>query len=59
MLKMQDYIKFLNSITPSGVPPHSLRIKVGAVVTLLRNINLKAGLCNGVCYDYSKNDAKC
>jgi len=40
-------IKFLDSFTPCGTPPHKLRIKVGAVVMLLRNLNLHEGLCNG------------
>jgi len=38
---------FLHSITPSGMPPHKLRVKTGAVVILLRNLNPSQGLCNG------------
>ncbi|OMO65292.1 DNA helicase PIF1, ATP-dependent [Corchorus olitorius] len=40
-------IEFLNTITSPGVPAHRLRLKVGAVVMLLRNVNQMSGLCNG------------
>uniref|UniRef100_A0A914WKK2 ATP-dependent DNA helicase n=1 Tax=Plectus sambesii TaxID=2011161 RepID=A0A914WKK2_9BILA len=39
--------EFLYSLTPTGMPPHELILKNGAIVTLLRNLNIKAGLCNG------------
>ena len=40
-------IKFLNSLTPNGLPPHKLKLKIDAIVILLRNLNLNEGLYNG------------
>lgn len=37
----------LNRLSPSNLPPHTLHLKVGAVVMLLLNMNKKQGLCNG------------
>ncbi|KAF1766983.1 hypothetical protein GCK72_006941 [Caenorhabditis remanei] len=39
--------EFLNQMTPSGMPPHLLRLKKGAIVMLLRNLDVKNSLCNG------------
>ena len=40
-------IEFINSLTPTGMPPHKLTMKVGAIVMLLRNLDINRGLCNG------------
>ncbi|XP_065315478.1 uncharacterized protein LOC135924348 [Gordionus sp. m RMFG-2023] len=40
-------IEFFHSQTPSGMPPHKLTLKVGAILMLLRNLSPNKGLCNG------------
>ncbi|XP_051220245.1 uncharacterized protein [Lolium perenne] len=40
-------IDYLNSITPNGLPPHLLKLKVNCPVILLRNLDPHNGLCNG------------
>jgi hypothetical protein len=39
--------EFLNKMTPTGLPPHELRLKSGCIVMLLRNMDVRHGLCNG------------
>jgi ATP-dependent DNA helicase PIF1 len=39
--------EFLNSLTPNGLPPHILRLKINYPVILLRNLDPSNGLCNG------------
>lgn len=40
-------IEFLNSMTPNGLPPHVLKVKINSPVILLRNLDPNNGLCNG------------
>ncbi|GAA0158118.1 DNA helicase [Lithospermum erythrorhizon] len=42
-----DYVDYLNSLEPKGLPQHRLILKVNSPVILLRNINPVEGLCNG------------
>ncbi|XP_022873152.1 ATP-dependent DNA helicase PIF1-like [Olea europaea var. sylvestris] len=49
---------FLNTLTPNGISPHELKLKVNCPVMLLRNINPSEGLCNGTrltCRKFEKN----
>jgi hypothetical protein len=39
--------EFLNSQTPHSLPRHDLRLKLNVVVMLLRNFDVRRGLCNG------------
>ncbi|XP_019160467.1 PREDICTED: uncharacterized protein LOC109157040 [Ipomoea nil] len=40
-------LKFLNSIRVSGLPNHTLTLKIGSPVMLMRNIDHSLGLCIG------------
>ena len=40
-------IEFVNSLQPSGMPPHILELKIGCIVMVLRNIFPGSGFCNG------------
>ena len=42
--------EFLNTCELSGIPPHSLALKPGCLVILLRNLDQRAGHCNGTKY---------
>jgi len=39
--------EFLNSIAQGSIPPHILKVKKGAPLMLLQNIDPRYGLCNG------------
>jgi len=39
--------EFLNSLKTSGLPNHSIKLKVGTPIMLLRNLDQAEGLCNG------------
>ncbi|XP_074327996.1 uncharacterized protein LOC141665908 [Apium graveolens] len=40
-------VEYLNSINMPYIPKHELKLKVGVVVMLMRNLNQIMGLCNG------------
>ena len=40
----------INTMDFQGMPPHELKLKVGAHIVLLRNLDTKAGHCNGTKY---------
>ncbi|XP_073152119.1 uncharacterized protein [Henckelia pumila] len=50
--------EFLNSLCPSGLPPHRITLKVGCPIMLLRNFAPELGLCNGtrlICRNLGRN----
>ncbi|XP_022855671.1 uncharacterized protein LOC111376897 [Olea europaea var. sylvestris] len=57
-LEQSLYENFLNTLTPNGIPPYELKLKINCFVMLLRNINPSERLCNGTrftCRKFDKN----
>ncbi|XP_075515340.1 ATP-dependent DNA helicase PIF1-like [Primulina tabacum] len=53
-----DQEDLFHCLTPQGLPPHKLTVKINSPIMLLRNINPTEGLCNGtrlLCKGFSKN----
>jgi len=49
--------EFLNTLTPNGLPSHVLKLKIGCLVILLKNIDPANGLYNGtklIIWEFSK-----
>ena len=40
-------LEFWNSLTPSCMPLHKLKLKQGCIIMLLRNLDIRNGICNG------------
>ena len=40
-------VELLNTLLPSGLPPHKLVLKVGAPIVFIRNLNRDQGIMNG------------
>ncbi|XP_074338490.1 uncharacterized protein LOC141676661 [Apium graveolens] len=55
-------VEYLNSINMPCIPKHELKLKVGVVVMLMRNLNQIMGLCNGtrmIVKSCRKNSIEC
>ena len=47
-------VDLLHTLNEGGLPPHNLKLKIGAPVTLLRNLCPAEGHCNGTRYVVTK-----
>ncbi|XP_074327999.1 uncharacterized protein LOC141665911 [Apium graveolens] len=55
-------VEYLNSINMPCIPKHELKLKVGVVVMLIKNLNQIMGLCNGtriIVKSCRKNSIEC
>jgi len=39
--------EYLNTLSPSSLPPHELRLRLNCIIMLIRNLSINEGLCNG------------
>ncbi|XP_071641856.1 uncharacterized protein [Temnothorax longispinosus] len=39
--------EYLNTLSPSSLPPYELRLRPNCIIMLIRNLNINEGLCNG------------
>uniref|UniRef100_A0A0R0EF43 ATP-dependent DNA helicase n=1 Tax=Glycine max TaxID=3847 RepID=A0A0R0EF43_SOYBN len=46
VISAHSQLKFLNSLTTSGLPNHCLKLKIGTPIMLLRSLDQTQGLCN-------------
>ncbi|KAL5164961.1 Protein SET DOMAIN GROUP 41 [Glycine soja] len=46
--------EFLNSLNTSALPTHSIKLKIGSPIMLLRNLDQNQGLCNGTRFVVTK-----
>ena len=52
-------VEYLNSISPSELPPAKLKLKLGAPIILLRNLYPKQSLCNGTRLTITRLGRRC